>query len=117
MNSSFAFGVAQSQKQSNTALLGTSARSVFCKWIGTTAFKMTSRKYKRRCMTRVLSLLVHSVSAQQTSSAIELHSVTLPEVHLVRPTKRAAGHSATSQPKRLRLTSSSPGRVTVCLFA
>ena len=57
------------------------------------------------------------LTAQQTSSAIELHSVTLPEVHLVRPTKRAADHSATSQPKRLRLTSSSPGRVTVCLFA
>lgn len=57
------------------------------------------------------------LTAQQTSSAIELHSGTLPEVHLVRPTKRAAGHSATSHPKRLRLTSSSPGRVTVCLFA
>ena len=56
------------------------------------------------------------LTAQQTS-AIELHSTPQPEAHLVRQTKRAAGHSATSHPKRLCLTSSSPARVMVCLFA
>ena len=56
-----------------------------------------------------------SLTAQQTST-IELHSTSQTEAHLVRPAKRTAGHTATSHPKRMCLASSSPARVTVCLY-
>ena len=52
---------------------------------------------------------------KRTTSAIELQFISQTESHLVHPTKRTAGHSTTSHPKRMCLAS--PAHDTVCLFA
>ena len=117
MNSSFAFRVAQSQNQSNIVPLAMSARSVFLQVARYNRLQNDVNGVKKALHDKIsVAFSAFSLTAQQTST-VELHSTSQTEAHLVRPAKRTAGHTATSHPKRMCLASSSPARVTVCLFA
>ena len=62
------------------------------------------------------SLMCLKSQSRATGAHVECERTSQTVVHLVRPTKRTAGHSATSHPKIMCLASSSPACVMVCLL-